>query len=213
MWRLSPPRYGGCKFRYGLFLSCACVWNSRDACRWRCRPKSRVFISDVDSYLGRALLHKFGPKKTVEIVGTVRSAVNVPPKVASAVEVRPARLCGLCCLSRARRFLSASSRMVVLTGVVGCAAALRRRGDPAHVAVQVGSGLAWELARSADVVVINIAEPNGDTRLVIDGNAVVVCIRGARRCLCVWLGTCALSIASRTSTPAVAVALPLLSWL
>ena len=34
---------------------------------------------------------------------------------------------------------------------------------------QVGSEGVSELARSADLVIVNIAEPNGDTRVVLDG--------------------------------------------
>jgi hypothetical protein len=50
----------------------------------------RVFISDVDSYLGRALRKQLSREDEVEVVGTVASLEQVPVGIGRVVEVRRA---------------------------------------------------------------------------------------------------------------------------
>lgn len=48
----------------------------------------RVFVSDLQGYLGSALRKRLAAEEDVQIVGTVANADDVPGKVTKAVEVR-----------------------------------------------------------------------------------------------------------------------------
>jgi nucleoside-diphosphate-sugar epimerase len=48
----------------------------------------KVFISDLNGYLGRALRRRLAGEDDVQIIGTVASLDDVPSKVAKSVEVR-----------------------------------------------------------------------------------------------------------------------------
>jgi hypothetical protein len=149
------------------------------------RPRTRVFVSDIDSYLGRALLFQFASKRGVDVVGTVRTVEVVPPKVVTAMEVSAGPAAGPSSharLAAPSHHLCRRWHLAARVGRTGVAVApcLGRlvRPCPATVADvclawlgpwQVGSEGVSELARSADLVIVNIAEPNGDTRVVLDG--------------------------------------------
>jgi hypothetical protein len=53
----------------------------------------RVFVSDLDSYMGKALVRRFAEEEDVEVVGTVDTSstgasLKAPRRVAEVVPVR-----------------------------------------------------------------------------------------------------------------------------